>query len=344
MEKRLLISRWLRSFSTSIPIYDDASVSSARERVRQTGNEWNAPKELVESVALIASELTRNQLVHAKQGYFAVRSIERDGNKGLEVIAADLGPGIEKPNAAIAGTPESPRGLGAGLSAVARFADEVDFDSRLTEGTCIVARKFQNKISRAADGAIFGRPFPGEVISGDDAGFFHTPHGFLAVVCDGLGHGPEAREASHEAVAAAGENPDAELVDVVTRINARVARTRGCAIGLLRFDKRRPELECVSAGDVHTQVYGRTTMHAFAAMPMVLRGADLPRRRIRVDGCAAEPNSIVVLFTDGLTSKTSLRNRPDLLRQSPVAMAQHLIETEARPNDDAMVLIARLPG
>ena len=34
MEKRVLISRWLGSYSEPIPIYDEASVSSARQRVR----------------------------------------------------------------------------------------------------------------------------------------------------------------------------------------------------------------------------------------------------------------------------------------------------------------------
>src|SRR5262249_27494546 len=77
MEKRVLIARWLGSDVQPVPIYDEASVSSARQLVRQTGQQLNLKKELVENVALLSSELTHNQLAHSKQGYFAVRPIER---------------------------------------------------------------------------------------------------------------------------------------------------------------------------------------------------------------------------------------------------------------------------
>jgi hypothetical protein len=220
----------------------------------------------------------------------------------------------------------------------------VDFDSRLAEGTCITARKFSSRMDRFPEFAVFGRPYPGEVISGDDAVFVRTASGFIAAVCDGLGHGPEAREASHEAISAIADKQEDDIAEIVIRINARMARTRGCAISLLRFTGETREIEAVSAGDVHAHVYGRSGLYAFAAMPLVLRGAELQRRKIRIDRFVAEPYSVVAMFSDGLMSKTSLKNRADLLRQSAVTMAQYLIETEARPNDDALVLIAKLPG
>src|SRR5437868_3337504 len=101
MEKRVLIARWLGSDTQPIPIYDEASVSTARQRVREAGQQLNLAKEIVESVALIASEVTHNQLAHASHGYFAVKGIQRRGVKGLEIIAADIGPAIKKPGLAI---------------------------------------------------------------------------------------------------------------------------------------------------------------------------------------------------------------------------------------------------
>src|SRR5438477_11895570 len=96
MEKRFLIARWFGS-ATAFPIYDEASVSSARLRVRDAGRQTHASTNLIESAALIASELTHNQLAHARQGYLSVSAIERDGIKGIELRAADIGPGIERP-------------------------------------------------------------------------------------------------------------------------------------------------------------------------------------------------------------------------------------------------------
>src|SRR4051812_21926657 len=124
MEKRVLISRWLGAGNQALPIYDEASVSSARERVRETGRAAQLSDHLIESVALIASELTHNQPQHARQGYFLVRAVERDGIPGLEVVAADLGPGIPQPRTAIQDKVPTSVSLGAGLGAVCRLADE----------------------------------------------------------------------------------------------------------------------------------------------------------------------------------------------------------------------------
>src|SRR5579862_7921749 len=197
MEKRVLIARWLGSDTQPIPIYDEASVSTARERVRDAGQQLNLDKKVVESVALIASELTHNQLAHARHGYFAVNPIERNGIKGLQVLAADLGPAIKSPRLALQDDNSTSGSLGAGLGAVCRVADEVVFDDRIDEGFCVIARKFEKpNMPRSCEIAIMGRPYPGEVISGDDAVFFESESTFMAAVADGMGHGHYAREAS----------------------------------------------------------------------------------------------------------------------------------------------------
>ena len=54
-----------------------------------------------------------------------------------------------------------------------------------------------------------------------------------------------------------------------------------------------------------------------------------------------DPGSVLVMFSDGLKSRTSLKGKLDILRQPPIAIAQHLLENDSRPDDDALVLIAR---
>ena len=81
----------------TIPILDDASISVARERVRQFVGEVGLSRDVIESIATAATELVRNQLLHASGGRFAVRSIERGGLRGLELVAADRGSGLANP-------------------------------------------------------------------------------------------------------------------------------------------------------------------------------------------------------------------------------------------------------
>jgi anti-sigma regulatory factor (Ser/Thr protein kinase) len=342
MEKRLLIRRWLGSDSQPIPISDEASVSSARQRVREAGQQLSLGNELVEIVALIASELTHNHLSHARQGYFLVRPIHRGGVKGLEVVAADIGPGITAPAAAIRGdVTKNAASLGAGLSAVCRLADEVDFDNRVVEGTCIVARKFETAAPSFCETAIMGKPFPGEALSGDDAILIQSDRGFVAAVADGLGHGPEAREASNRAMDAVSRNAQIDLAAMAVAIDKELADTRGCAISIVRYVKEDGSLESISAGDVHAHLYHLRDAHFFTPTPMILGIGQSRPQKLRIERVPVKAGSILAIFTDGLKSRANLKGQLDVLRQPAIAIAQHMLDTESRPDDDALVLVCR---
>jgi anti-sigma regulatory factor (Ser/Thr protein kinase) len=344
MEKRFLIARWLRSSTQPIPVYDEASVSTARQRVREAGEQLHLPKAVVESAAIIASEVTHNQLSHARHGYFAVEPIERDGVKGLEVLAADIGPGIRKPRLAIQDAGSTMGSLGAGLGAVFRMAEEVVLDNRLEEGLCVIARKFENPPGkRGCEVAIMGRPYPGEPISGDDAVFFESNSTFIAAVADGMGHGPEAREASNRAIEGLSHKLEQNLEEVVVALNHELSGTHGCALNIIRFDKITGIAECVSLGDVHSHLYHFKDAHFFTPTPLVLAAGQFQKQRIRVERVPVQTGSVLIMFTDGLKSRTSLKGQLDVLRQSSIAIAEHLIENDSRPDDDALVLVARFP-
>jgi anti-sigma regulatory factor (Ser/Thr protein kinase) len=343
MEKRVLITRWLGSGAQAIPIYDEASVSSARQRVRETGEQIGLSKNLIENVALIASELTHNHLTHARQGYFSVAPIQRDGIQGLEAIAADLGPGIQKPEAAIRDKAAPEGSLGAGLAAVCRIADEVEFDNRILEGTCIVARKFESSTIAIPETAIMGKPYPGEAISGDDAVMLKSETGFVAAVADGLGHGPEARVASNRAVELLSEKRDMDLDELLVTLNRELTGTRGCAISIMRFIRTGGNLEYVSAGDVYAHLYHLRDAHFFTPTPLMVGTGHFQKQRIRVERVAVKPGSVVIMFTDGLKSRTTLKGELGVLRQPPITIAQHLLENNSRPDDDALVCVVRFP-
>jgi anti-sigma regulatory factor (Ser/Thr protein kinase) len=343
MEKRFLITRWLPPETQPIPVYDEASVSFVRQLVRETGQQLNLSKDLTENAALIASELTHNQLRHAKQGYFDIKPIERQGVNGIEMIAADIGPGIAAPHQAIQDQLPATTSLRAGLSAVCRLADEVEFDNRISEGLRVVARKFETPVaSLCGEIAIMGKPYPGEIISGDDGAFFQSEDSFFVAVADGLGHGPEAREASNQAMETWSRERVRDLEYIALALNQELAPTRGCAMSFARLDKRAGVIECVSLGDVHAHLYSLRDAHFFTSTPLIVGAGQLPKQRIRIERTQVQPGSVLIIFTDGLKSKTSLNGQLDVLRQPAIAIAQHLLENDSRPDDDALVLVARI--
>jgi anti-sigma regulatory factor (Ser/Thr protein kinase) len=342
MEKRVLIERWLGADTQPTPIYDEASVSSARQRVREVGQRLNLSTTVIEEAALIASELTHNQLSHARQGYLSVKPIERSGSKGLEIIAADIGPGIERPALALKDQPRSAGSLRAGLGAVCRIADEVAFDNRISEGFCVIARKFESAPPPSCEIGIMGKPYPGEALSGDDAVFLQTESGFVAAVSDGLGHGPEARQASNRSIETLSGSNEIDLTRVLIRLNDGLANTRGCAMSIARFDRTSRVLETASVGDVHSHLYRLKEAHFFASTPLVLGDSKLPLlNKVRIETEDVASGSVLVMFSDGLKSRTTLKGQLDVLRQPPISIAQHLLESYSRPDDDSLVLVVR---
>ena len=91
-------------------------------------------------VATAVSELARNIVFYAGKGFVELRSVKDDrGVLGLQIIAADQGPGIPpaKLDEIWAGTYKSQRGMGKGLVAVKKLVDDFHLDTRPGVGTTV---------------------------------------------------------------------------------------------------------------------------------------------------------------------------------------------------------------
>src|SRR5262249_33362919 len=148
--------------------------------------------------------------------------------------------------------------------------------------------------------AIMSKPYPGEAISGDDAAVLKMESGFVAVVADGLGHGPEARIASNRAIEIVSAQRGTELDELLIILNRDLTGTRGCAISILRFTKAGGNLEYVSAGDVYTHLYHLRDAHFFTPTPLVIGTGYFQKQRIRIERVPVQPGSVLIMFTDGL--------------------------------------------
>jgi anti-sigma regulatory factor (Ser/Thr protein kinase) len=334
--------RWLEGCDP-LPILDTASISIARERIRTLGASLRLDGTIVEAVAVIATELAQNQLRHASAGDFVARAIERDGVAGMEIIAADRGPGIYDPTRALSEAPAVDGSLAAGLSGVCRLADEVDFEIRYDEGTCVWARKFAKSPRRKSEAALVGMPRRGEDVSGDDGSFLRSNGRLVALLADGLGHGPEAREASERAVAAARPLVDEGLPTMFQACDRALGNTRGAAVAIATLELATGSLEHVGVGDVETRALRALGPFSFGCAPGVVGDVAQQRahRRLNVEGLRLERDEAVVLFTDGLPSTWSHEVAPELRREHPVAIAHHVLQRFGRDYDDATVLVFR---
>jgi anti-sigma regulatory factor (Ser/Thr protein kinase) len=341
----VLIDAWL-SGAASTPMLDEASIVLLRQRVRTEATKLGFSEIELGSIVNVASELAHNQLAHARGGRIAVRPIEREGIAGIEVIAPDRGPGIASPTEALKGRPFSPppvgsgarASLGVGLASSLHLADELDFDVRMGEGTCIWARKFTKHVPRRRRVGIYGRPLPGEDQCGDDAGFVRSDDSLLVGVMDGLGHGPPAREASGVAMDVVRRGTGHEIDRIVQDCHDALRGTRGGVMAVARIGEQDQALRAAVFGDVSLQIEGPGTHRRVMARSFVL-GAPGPRPKTVVEESTLGKRDVVILFTDGISARADLQADPDLLREHPIVIAHQLVERFARDNDDALVVV-----
>ncbi|APR77553.1 Anti-sigma B factor RsbT [Minicystis rosea] len=292
---------------------------------------------LIDRVASAARELLDNQLRHARRGHLAMRATKRGTIAGIEIVAADGGPGITDPARALEGTTPD-----RGLAAVRRLMDEIDIDARAGEGTCIRARAFAAKVPRRREVGILGRPLPRELVSGDHAAFVRDGDTLMFAVADGIGHGPPAHEASGQAMerflaeSGARSSPTA----ILEACDDPLKGTRGAVMCVARIDEATRILDHAGVGNVTTRIEREKSARLFSGSSATLGGRGLKRRPF-ADSVPLEDGDVVLMYTDGLTTRVDLSREPELLREHPIVIAQRVMVAFVRPNDDALVLVAR---
>lgn len=119
----------------------ESDIAAASRLARQTAVALGFRKVEVYSIAIAASELACNTLVHGGGGWFALRALA--GPQGLALLATDEGPGIEDVALALREGYSSIGSLGCGLSGVQRLMDQLEIVSSPGCGARIQACKWR---------------------------------------------------------------------------------------------------------------------------------------------------------------------------------------------------------
>lgn len=325
----------------ALEILDEASVSLARDLARRVSAEVGLSQTAAESLATVTSELVRNQMAHARKGRVYARAVQRGGVAGVEVIAADEGRGIPEPARAFKGDVQDPAGMGSGLSSATRLADELDFDVRQEEGTCIRARKFAGPVPYRSEIAILGRGSEVRGVSGDDGTFLRLGDDVVFAVADGLGHGALAREASQRAIELVQQHPSVRPDQLIRDCDAALRGTRGAVMAVAKIARRASTLEHACLGNITSQVVRLRQTHRFSA-PSGVVGFDDPRtKKLGTETASLFPGDVVLMYTDGFKSGIDISHQFELLREHPLVIADYLLTHFGRPDDDALILVAR---
>lgn len=322
-----------------VPIEDTASVLVARQTARELAASLRLPVEVQERAALVVSELGHNQLRHARLGEIEIRPVRRDDHDGLHILATDTGEGLAEPIRAFRGALRlTGEGLGVGLAAVRRASTSLDVHTRHGEGLVVEAHLFSQGAPIGLQYAVVGHPHPDEPRSGDDAIVVRTADRILAVLADGLGHGPEARRAASLACRCCRDHADRAVEQMLSACDAPLRGTRGSAVAAAAIDLRTDTVSVCIAGNVRVGLYRADHGQRFAYTPCVLgRGQGRTLRTMSLP----RNGRTLVLFTDGLPERTDPTVERAAIAGWPLPLASRLLDRFAQGRDDATVIALR---
>ena len=328
----------------ALRISSAAEAQSAGETARIFAGDTGFEGPQRDEVALAVLELATNLVKHAGGGELKLRALEWEGRHGLEVVSEDHGPGITDVERAIGDGFTTAGTRGAGLGAVNRLMDEVEFSPRQDGGLRIVCQRWARP---AASGPAetrleFGaatRGYRSQNINGDAIVVRQWDNHALAGVVDGLGHGEFAQRAAHAARHYLEQHFDQPLSKLFRGAGRACRATRGVVMALAHFRLARQTVDLASVGNVDVWLLGSERPF----QPVVRRGVigqpDAPEPVVTAHPWTAA--SVLILHSDGVQGGWKAAELSRLALQSPVMAARELLELYGRVDDDATVLVAR---
>ncbi|MET0542946.1 MAG: SpoIIE family protein phosphatase, partial [Variovorax sp.] len=178
---------------------------------------------------------------------------------------------------------------------------------------------------------------PGETVCGDTWAVRMNGSKARIMVADGLGHGPQAADASQAAAqvfATANGAPHA----VLERAHALMRSTRGAAVAIVELDATEDSLLFAGAGNIAGRILSgvndRTLMSQHGTLGVQVRKL--------VDASYPWPDhAMVVLHSDGITSRWNIDGARGILAQDPTLIAGWLLRSGLRGRDDATVVVIK---
>jgi len=294
------------------------------------------------NVALVVTELATNLVKHAKGGELLIRRLGPEDIEGVEVLSLDKGPGISNIGRSMGDGYSTAGSPGTGLGAVRRTAGEFDLYSQAGKGTALVARVFAHRrpgSPHAQSVGVVRQAKPGEVVCGDNWITRWFADGWVCAVADGLGHGVIASDAASSIIDAVRRAPSRlSPAEIVEAAHQAAKPTRGAAFGVAVQDEGAGVVRFAGIGNIAAVV-----MHGADRRHLVSQNGIVGHEYRKVSEFAHpwQPQSVLCLHSDGISTHWDLASYPGLLARDPSLIAGVLYRDFTRGYDDATIVILK---
>ncbi|SEB86215.1 SpoIIE family protein phosphatase [Terriglobus roseus] len=324
---------------SSTAITDQSSVGEARRTALQHALALGFDEERRSNIGIAVTEMATNALIHGQGGEILLcPSGELNGPSWLDVLALDAGQGIRDMARAMEDGFSTAGTAGQGLGAVKRLADETSLFSIEGKGTVNWARFHLGSLPVASQVGVVSIPVKGETKCGDGYVLHLDGRRSLYMVVDGLGHGAGANEAALEAMATVRQYSGDTAAELLLRSHEALKKTRGAAMSVAIVDHERKICTYAGVGNVTGVLIAGSSSRTMVSQNGTL-GAVLPRN-VQEYTYPVEPNTLLLMFSDGLNTRSELGSYAGVQHRHPMMMAGLLYRDFTRRRDDATVMVA----
>lgn len=332
----------MRISHKSVAIEDKSSIGEARRAAAQIAQTLGFDEGRKNDIGIVATELATNVLLHAAKGELLICPFVEGEHFWLDILALDEGPGIRDVGLAMEDGYSTSGTAGQGLGAITRLSSDSSIYSNPDRGTVFWTRFKSAGSASAMPIGVVNVPIRGESVCGD--GYFVDigPSRSVYMMVDGLGHGLGAAEAAEVAIESISRCANEPTTEIILRIHDALKKTRGAALSVAVVDHERLILRYAGVGNISASVITGSSSRSLVSQNGTL-GAILPRTPQEYS-YPIEQNTRLLMFSDGLVSKTSPTSYLGLQNRHPGLVAGVLYRDFSRKRDDATVLFAPLGG
>ncbi|HXH09551.1 MAG TPA: ATP-binding SpoIIE family protein phosphatase [Alphaproteobacteria bacterium] len=330
-----------------IPVTLMSDVYVARQAARDMARAMGFDEDESEAVVLAVSELASNLVKYAQGGTLTLMPVNDGERVGLRIESHDTGPGIANTEQAIVDGFSTAGSLGYGLGSVNRLMSQFDITSQCGAGagTHIVCTRWLRTDAPPANPCPleFGaasRPYSLLSVNGDAFVIKRWSASALVGLIDGVGHGQDAHHAAQTARQYVETHCDQPLDAIFRGVGRACRATRGVVMALVRFDFKGNDIRfsCASIGNIEAHLFGVPNRQPFIVRRGIL-GVNAPIPQVTEHRWQA--GAVLVLHSDGVSSRWGLADFPRLATESATTTAQSLLRALAKEHDDATVVVVK---
>ena len=325
------------TFTDFVPVTDPSSVGEVRRTALLVAQRLDFDETRSGTFALLATEASRNVLVHGGGGQVVLTGIRESDNTIGRILAMDKGPGIPDLARAMSDGYSTAGTMGGGMGAMKRMASVLEVFSG-SGGTIVLVQIGMASADHKHEIAGIAVPYPGERFCGDAWTCHRTPDRTLVLLVDGLGHGVEAAEAAQEAVATFRRRADSAPGEILSYVHDALKKTRGAVAAIAEIRPRAGALTYAGVGNVAGVVLSRG-----GSRSLVSHNGTLGASTSKIQEFKSEwpTDGVLVMHSDGLLSRWDLSPYAGLLARHPAVIGGALLRDFRRQRDDASVVVVK---